>query len=50
MKGDMSESGRKLGSWEHENLRFLDMWDEVDPQKTTISELCGEQLSIYDSH
>jgi hypothetical protein len=50
MNGDMSESGGKLGSREHEYLRFLHMWEEVDRGKTTMSELDDEQLFIGDPH
>jgi hypothetical protein len=50
MKCDMSESGGKLRSREHEYLRFLHIWEEVDPRKTTMSELDGEHIFIGDPH
>jgi hypothetical protein len=50
MKGDMGESGGKRGIRVYEKLRFLHVWEEVDTRKTTMSELDGEQLFIYDSH
>jgi hypothetical protein len=46
----MSEGGGKLGSREHEYLRILHIWEEVDPRKTTMPEQDGEEFSFISVH